>query len=187
MNAGISPSLCDVASSTFRWPQTTSPWVVTTAVVNAHQPGAQLQTMFAASGLEMASSLAGSRCMLLSIECYLIDRGRWRKRNVLEMAVGRIGEADVAVFLDDQGNHFCPDAPDLPVVHIAALVSAGSVAVRSAATNSAPSRATPGEELRWAISQMIPLGDVSLGLACDTRRSFAADGARVRLVEDVPQ
>jgi hypothetical protein len=127
VNFSLSPSLCEVAASAFTWPHSTKPWVVTTLVVGADDGNAYMQTMSAASGLQMASSLAPSDCVIVSIQCYSADDGRWRRRDVTEILVGMVGEAAVAVFRDEQGNDFCPDAPVLPATRVRELVSVGSV------------------------------------------------------------
>lgn len=128
LNTSTSPSISDVAFTTFEWPCTTKPWVVTTVVMGADDVHARVLTICAASGIEMACSLVDPEYTLVSIQCYMIDQGRWRARNVTEIAVGMLGEEAVAVFRDDQGNTFCPDAPDLPTSAVAELILAGCVA-----------------------------------------------------------
>jgi hypothetical protein len=127
INASYSPSLWELASGAFRWPETTKPWVVTTVLVNAGESQAHLQTMCTASGLEMASSLSASDYFLVSIQCFIVDSGSWRMRHVTETWVGTLGDTAVAVFRDDQGIDFCPDAPDVPASQIASLVPVGKV------------------------------------------------------------
>ena len=136
LNISVSPSLWEVESSTFSWPQTTKPWIVVTAIDNVGENHAHVQTMCTASGLELSSSLGATDYMLVSIQCYTSDGTGWRKRNVDEVLIGMLGEAAVAVFRDDRGREFCPDAPNLPVAQVKELISLGRVVGR-------PSREPP--------------------------------------------
>lgn len=122
--------MLEVVSSAFRWPETTKPWIVTTFLFNAGEDHAYLQTMCTDSGLEMASSLSATDYMLISIQCFGINNGSWRMRNVTEVLVGTLGDAAVAVFRDAQGVAYCPDAPELPASQVYALVSVGTVVTR---------------------------------------------------------
>jgi hypothetical protein len=150
LNASYSPSLWEVSSGAFRWPETTKPWVIATALVNAGESHAHLQTMCAASGLEMASSLSAADYLLMSIQCFVIDAGQWRMCQVTEVLVGTLGNTAAAVFRDEQGGEFCPDAPDVPTNQIAGLVSVGRVARQSVAPRSPPT-ASAGMQLYGAI------------------------------------
>lgn len=123
-----SSSIVDVISSTFEWPRSTRPWVVTTVVIDADEGHARVQTMCAASGMETACSLIDPDYTPVNIQCYLIERGRWRVRSVTEVSVGMLGDQVVAVFRDVQGNDFCPDAPDVPASLVAEHVLVGRTA-----------------------------------------------------------
>lgn len=83
--------------------------------------------MCAESGMEMACSLPEEGVMLLSIHCYVIEHGRWTARSVTHVSVGMLGEEAVAVFRDDQGNDFCPDAPNVPASSVMKRVRTGQV------------------------------------------------------------
>lgn len=150
LNASYSPSLWEVSSGAFRWPETTKPWVIATALVNAGESHAHLQTMCTASGLEMASSLSATEYRLMSIQCFVVDAGQWRMCQVTEVLIGTLGNTAAAVFRDDQGAEFCPDAPEVPANQIAELVSVGRVVRQSAAPRSPPT-ASAGMQLYGAI------------------------------------
>lgn len=152
LNSSVSQSLWEVASSAFRWPETTKPWIVTTVLFNAGEDHAYLQTMCTDSGLEMASSLSVSDDMLVSVQCFVIKHGCWRMHNVTEVLVGTLGDAAVAVFRDDQGIAYCPDAPDLPAYQVCALVSAGRVVAQYPACRTPVSPAS-GRQLHRALAR----------------------------------
>lgn len=77
--------------------------------------------------MEMACSLPEEGVLLLSIHCYVIEHGRWTARSVTHVSVGMLGEEAVAVFRDDQGNDFCPDAPNVPASSVIKRVRTGHV------------------------------------------------------------
>lgn len=149
LTTSTSPSVADLESSTFDWPQSSQPWVVTTLVVDVDEAHARVQPLCAASGMEMACSLSATGYRLVSIQCYLIDKDRWRMRVVTEVLVGMLGEEAVAVFRDDQGNNFCPDAPDLPAARVTELVFVGGVVGRPF-SSSPTAAATTGRRLHSA-------------------------------------
>lgn len=152
LNVSYSPSLWEVSSGAFAWPETTKPWVVATVLVNPGETHAHLQTMCTDSGIDLASSLSADDYHLVSIQCYVIDRGRWGQRSVAEVLVGMLGEAAVAVFRDDHGVSFCPDAPDVPIDQVAELVSAGTVWRQLAAVRPSGA-ASHGRKLHEAIAR----------------------------------
>lgn len=152
LNISVSPSLWEVESSTFSWPQTTKPWIVATVIGNVGENHAHVQTMCTASGLELSSILGTMDYMLVSIQCYLIDGARWRKHDVEEVLIGMLGEAAVAVFRDDRGREFCPDAPELPVAHVKERISVGSVLGRPPSEPLTPAAST-GRQLHSGIRQ----------------------------------
>jgi len=152
LNISVSPSLWEVASGTLGWPHTTRPWIVATAVSNADGDGAHVQTMCAASGSELFALLRANDYLLMSVQCYLSDGERWSKRDVSEVLLGMLGEAAVAVFRDDHGVAFCPDAPDLPASHVSQLISVGCVVVSAGEQSRAPV-ASAGRRLHSEIRQ----------------------------------
>jgi hypothetical protein len=130
LNVSYSPSLWEVASSSFRWPETTKPWVVATVLVGAGEDGAHLQTLCTDSALELVGALSTDNCLIASIQCYVIENGCWRRRTVTEVLIGMLGEASVALFRDDQDLTFCPDSPSLPAAQVGSLVSISTCSER---------------------------------------------------------
>lgn len=120
MSVNYSQSIVEIASSAYRWPETTKPWVVANALVHSGED-ASIQTFCGGAGQEFVSSLSFAASSMLDITCFTVAGGRWEKRRITEVLLGTLGEAVVAVFRDNQGVDFCPDAPTLPVSQLSGL------------------------------------------------------------------
>ena len=154
LNVSYSPSLGEVAAGSFRWPDTTKPWVVATVLDCADDDRAHLQTLCTDSGLELVVALATDDYLVASLHCYIIDNGCWRRRTVKEVLIGTLGEALVALFRDDQNLTFCPDSPDLPACQVGSLVSISTCSDRlpiHASSAGAPS----GRRLHGTLERLV--------------------------------
>jgi hypothetical protein len=154
LNVSYSPALGEVAAGSFRWPDTTSPWVVATVLECAGDDRAHLQTLCTDSGLELVVALATDDYLVASLHCYVIDNGYWRRRTVTEVLIGTLGEASVAVFRDDQDLTFCPDSPDLPACQVGSLVSISTCSDRLP-TNASKAGAPSGRRLHGTLERLI--------------------------------
>lgn len=121
LTISCSPSTAEIASVAYDWPSTTMPWVIATAVFASGRGGSSLHTHTGSSAMRVAGWMSSPRCAFVSAQCHLLEDGQWVEHRVVEVSIGYLGETPVAVFQDDRGNHFCPDAPDVPPSRLANL------------------------------------------------------------------
>lgn len=154
-----SPSILQIAESAYRSPETTKPWVIVLRVGN---PGEEshIDTSMFDSGKEVAHDLASSRTPILHILCLTANGSDWVLRSIREVWIGTLGEAAVAVFLDDRGFEFCPDAPEQAVSQLSELICCG--VVEGAQQTERPARGQSyGKLLHKAIEREVLLRQVA--------------------------
>lgn len=121
MTASSSSSILQMSVAACHCPDTTKSWIVVNMLGN---PGdeAYIETTCFNAGRELAHYLASTSFPILTIQCFTVVEGRWVLRRINEVLIGTLGEAAVAVFRDDQGIDFCPDAPEQPVSQLSDLI-----------------------------------------------------------------
>jgi len=124
LNVSLSPSMDEITTSVHKWPSTTKPWVVATALAGGGTLDSHVQTLCCDSGLEMACTLLASDLTVLNAQCFVVEQSSWAVREVEEVLIGLVGGASVVIFRDSQGRFFCPDAPELPPSQVTNLASA---------------------------------------------------------------
>lgn len=154
MTRSYSQSLLQLAAAAFQPPETTMPWVVVNGLGNAGSGEAYIETTCYENGKDVAHNLSGSRVPILSIQCFTVVDRKWVSRSVHEVPIGRLGEAAVAVFRDDAGIDFCPDAPEQPVSQLTDLMLCGVIEDVQPA-NRMPPTASYGDLLYKAIKRHV--------------------------------
>jgi hypothetical protein len=115
LTISCSSSPSEITLTTYEWPSTTAPWVVATARVLYQGADPTLRTFTFDSGVRAVGWMtARSTYSFLSVECYLLEDGEWTKHCVDQVFLGYIGDTPVAMFRDNDGADFCPDAPEVP-------------------------------------------------------------------------
>ncbi len=166
MTVSSSSSILQMSLAAYQSPDTTKPWIVVNALGN---PGdeAYIETTCFNTARELAHHLSSTSYPILTIQCFTVVEGRWVLRRVNEVLIGTLGEAAVAVFRDDQGIDFCPDAPEQPVSQVSDLILC--CVAGGAQPADRPHRAESyGKMLYKAVQHELRQRDAQSGLASET-------------------
>lgn len=118
----LSSNIAQLEKCTYPWPETTKAFVVATRLVGTGE-GARIELCAGELGLTMSARMHEGDCSFLAALCHYTDGDTWTTKHVVEMLVGRVGVAQIAVYRDEEGYAFCPDAPDVPFTSVADLLS----------------------------------------------------------------
>jgi len=117
-----SSNLFQIESADYNWPETTKPFVFATKLVGTGDY-AHIEHYVGENGLDMMAYVAAGKGAVLSVLCCLAEDKTWTTKRVLEMLLGTLGGVQIAVFRDEDGREFCPDAPLVPADRVGNLVS----------------------------------------------------------------